>query len=133
MEHAYYGTNTFLRWYLCEYLEQTHIQNFVQHLVKSGVLRRKRVKKLFLSNYGKNPMHAILLCGHRKTITILKAKPEFPDLLNEHDSHKRTALHIAAINGDMVSVRILTKWYIISCCEAYYLCVYQFLFLVITN
>ena len=59
----------------------------------------------FCTSLGRNVTHAILLSGHEETISCLLNKK--PELLNECDPFKRTALHIAADEGDLQSVKIL--------------------------
>ena len=105
LEYAQYCTHTFVKWVLSDHLNQSTVPGFIDRLVESGVLFRERMQHTITTVYGRNAAHAILLCGHEQAIQCLVDK--CPDVLKECDSFKKTALHIAAEDGNITSVKIL--------------------------
>ena len=103
VEYSQFGTNNFLIWLLDMYSKKGQITTFVDRLVGGDVFNPEIND--FCTSLGRNVTHAILLSGHEETISCLLNKK--PELLNECDPFKRTALHIAADKGDLHSVKIL--------------------------
>ena len=102
-EYNLFGTHNFIRWLLNEHLRQHQIPAFVDHLLSTGVIFRN-----LEASFKGCPVHALLLCGHKETIHDLVQKK--PELLEKCDSFGRTALHVAAEEGDLISVKILLEW-----------------------
>ena len=103
VEYSQFGSNYFLKWLLDVYSEKSEIPAFVDRLLVGDVFNHEMNE--FCNKMGRNVTHAILLSGHGETISCLLNKK--PELLNECDPFKRTALHIAADKGDLQSVKIL--------------------------
>ena len=108
LEYAQFRTHRFVKWVLSEHLKQSDIPGFIDRLVESGVLFREEMQHTITTILGRNAAHAILLCGHEQAIHCLVEK--CPDVLKECDSFNKTALHIAAEDGNIASVKILLEW-----------------------
>ena len=108
VEYTLFGTHNFVRWLLNDHLTQSQMPAFINRLLQSGVLFGNAMKHIIMEVYGKSPAHAFLLCGHRQTIQCLVQRK--PELLEECDPFGRTALHLAAEEGDVHSVKILLDW-----------------------
>ena len=108
VEYTIFGTFNFIRWLLNNHLNEAKIPAFIDRLLETGVLFRDDMKHTLMEVYGRNPAHAFLLCGHEQTIKYLIQKK--PELLGECDPFERTALHLAAEEGDLDSVKILLNW-----------------------
>ena len=108
LEYGQFGTNTFLQWLLQEYQNRSEIPTFIDRFLCSNVLYREKMRHTITTLLGRNPAHTLLLCGNEEAITYLVKKNR--DVLGETDPFKRTALHLAAENGDTNSVEILLKW-----------------------
>ena len=105
-EYILFGTHNFVQWLFSNHLEESRIEGFIDRVLETRVLFRDMENDGSLES--KSPTHALLLCGHKKAINyLLQRKPE---LLHERDSFKRTALHIAAAEGDLESVKFLLNW-----------------------
>ena len=105
LEYAQFGSHNFIKWLLGEHL--THkIPAFVERLLNEKVFSNRETNH-FASILGRNVAHAFLLSSHEETIHCLLKKK--PDLLVEYDPLKKSALHLAAENGDRDSVRILLE------------------------
>ena len=59
----------------------------------------------------RSPAHAVLNSGNEEIIKLLvqSGKDDNLDLLAEQSSNGRTALHIAAENGDYISTKALLE------------------------
>lgn len=108
VEYSISGTNNFVRWLLNKCLNKSNIPAFIDRILKTGVLVRPEMKDYVLQTYGRSPVHAFLLSCHEQTIQYLVQKK--PELLEETDASKHTALHVAAEEGDLESVKILLEW-----------------------
>ena len=110
VEYLLFGSHRFLQWLLNDYLShsQKSVTEFIDHLLNEGVLFRDNMKHTFMEVYGRSPAHAFLLCRHKEAIDYLVQRRR--ELLEECDPFGRTALHLAAEEGDTESVRILLDW-----------------------
>ena len=108
LEYTQFSSHKFVQWLLREHLKRPEIPAFIDRLVKSGVLFREDMQHTVTTIMGKNAAHALLLCGHEEAIRCLVDK--CPQVLKEGDRFNRTALHRAAENGDIASVKILLEW-----------------------
>ena len=108
IEYAQFGTNKFVQWLLKEYQSRGEIQSFINRFLGSDVLYREEMRHTITTVFGRNPAHSLLLSENEEAITYLVEKNR--DILKECDQFKRTALHLAAQDGDATSVRILLDW-----------------------
>ena len=108
LEYGYLGTNMFIQCLLEEYQSQGDIPAFIDRFLGSTVLHRKEMRHTITTVFGRNPAHTFLLSGNEEAITYLVEKNR--DILKECDLFKRTALHLAARDGDATSVKILLDW-----------------------
>ena len=105
IEYSISGTNNFVRWLLDN---KSNIPAFIDRVLETGVLFRPEMKDYVLQTYGRSPVHAFLLSRHEETIQYLVQQK--PELLEETDASERTALHVAAEEGDLESIKILLEW-----------------------
>ena len=108
IEYVQFGTKTFIKWLLEDFLSSDQIPVFVDRLIDTGVMFRDEMRHIATNTYDKNASHTFLLSGHEEAIRRLVDKR--PDLLKEADNFGRTALHLAARDGDIASVTILLDW-----------------------
>ena len=108
VEYTLSGTFNFIRWLLENHLGQSKIPGFIDRLLETGVLFRDDMKRTVMEVYGRSPAHALLLCRHKQFVDYLVQRRR--ELLGECDPFGRTALHLAAEEGDLDSVRILLGW-----------------------
>ena len=105
VEYTLNGTHNLIKWLFNTHLSQSHIPAFIDRLLETGVLFRDNMKHTVMEVYGRNPAHAFLLCCHKQAIQYMVEKK--PGLLGECDPFGKTALHLAAEEGDLDSVKIL--------------------------
>ena len=116
LEYYLFGSHMFLKWLL-----ETHysdgFKSLVDHILDENALFEDTQKDSF-EFMGKNAVHAFLLCGHEDAIDYLVEENKKrhqqnaeanPDILKEVDEFQKTALHLAAEEGDIDSVKILLK------------------------
>ena len=108
LEYGLFGTNTFLQWLLRICQLRSEIPTFIDRFLCSNVLYREMMRHTITTVYGRNPAHTFLLSGNEEAITYLVEQKR--DVLEECDLFQRTALHLAAENGDTDGVEILLKW-----------------------
>lgn len=108
-EYIQFGSNHFLSWLLNEHLPHMEIPEFIRRLFENELFANRETNH-FASLLGRNSAHAFLLCGKRKAVECLLERQ--PDLLHQHDSFKKAALHIAAEKGDLETVNILLAKYV---------------------
>ena len=102
-EYALFGTINFLKLILNNYRNETQLTG--NRVLDTGILFGGPLECKFERVYGKNTVHAFLLSAHQEIITeLLGARP---DLLEKKDPFGRTALHLAAEEGDLESVKVL--------------------------
>ena len=111
-EYRDYGTNEFIRWAFKEYLPQ-HPEIDLKRIIQSIInMKEQDENSCFWQSVQRTPAHAILTSHHEETIKCLIqcAKDDFGlDLLAEQSCTGKTALHIAAENGDVESVHVLLQ------------------------
>ena len=112
-EYRDHGTNKFIRWAFNEYnpnLPEVDLRRIIQSLIN---MKKKDKKSCLWQSVRRTPAHAILICRHRRTVDRLVecGKEHFDglDLLAEQSCTDKTALHVAAENGDVKSVHILLQ------------------------
>ena len=101
VEYVHYPFNKFLKWLFKEHITSDEIPEFVRRIFPVKKATKHTARKV----YGKNPLHALLLCGNGEVVSALLAVQA--NILEEVDPFGKTALHIAAERGDIDSVRIL--------------------------
>ena len=110
-EYHFKGTNNYIRWLCKEYIPKHTREEFVNRVLKCITSMKKDEDFTTWEYEQRTPSHAILTSGHEETITLLvqKGKEQGENFLTETNSIGKTALHIAAENGDLESVQILLK------------------------
>ena len=101
VEYVHYPSNEFLKWLFKELVTGVSVPGFIKQIfpMKRGTTHTAR------KIYGKNPLHAFLLCGSGEVVDALLGLQ--PRILEEVDPFGKTALHIAAEKGDIESLKIL--------------------------
>ena len=112
-EYCFNGTNNYIRWLCKEHLPADKRSKFVDRVLRSIVSMKRNEQFTTWIYERKTPSHAILTCWHPETIALLvqKGKEQNEDLLSEKNSTGKTALHMAAEDGDLESVEILLQLY----------------------
>ena len=112
-EYRDYGTNKFICWAFNEYIPQHRgidLKRIIKCIIK---MKEKDTDFKWWPSVQRVPAHAILTSQHKETIEQLVeiAKDEFDrlKLLKEKSCTGKTALHVAAENGDVESVHILLQ------------------------
>ena len=112
LEFFEFGTNSYMSWLLHEYLLPDQISEFIERVLeKKDMIFSSYAKQEFKDGAGRHYAHAALTCGHAEM--IMRFIERFPtdgeghQMLTVKDSAERTALQIAAANGDLESVHIL--------------------------
>ncbi|CAI8010942.1 Ankyrin-1 [Geodia barretti] len=101
VEYVHYPSNEFLKWLFKELVTGVSVPGFIKQIfpMKRGTTHTAR------KIYGKNPLHAFLLCGSGEVVDALLGLQ--PRILKEVDPFGKTALHIAAEKGDIENLNIL--------------------------
>ena len=116
LEYLVFKTHNLLKWLLEEHYS-ANFKDFVHRLLDEGAFYKREQVHSF-QVLGKNATHAFLLCGHEEAIDCLveenkrrrQSQPDSnSDILKEVDAFQKTALHLAAEDGDITSVKILLK------------------------
>ena len=124
VEYHLFKTHNLLKWLLEEHMSND-IPGFIHHLLDEDVFFKQQ-------QFNNNPAHGFLLCGRKEDevgVASEVAEKAICCLVEEnirrqqHDPHNKcdilkdvvdeygkTALHIAAMEGDLSSVNILKKW-----------------------
>ena len=106
VEYGELGTNRFIKMLLKMYHEEGRLEDFIRCLLNPGIFSPE-LRHTVTVVYGRNAVHTFLLSGHEEAIrTLVRVKP---GVLEERDKLGRTALHVAAEQGDRQSVDILLK------------------------
>ena len=105
-EYWHHGTNYYIRWLCNEYVSNDKRRGFVDRVAKFIASMKQQTPKRW-EYKRRTPSHAMLTCGHQKTIKLLLRKDS--TLLSEKNSTGKTALHMAAEDGDLESVKILLE------------------------
>ena len=112
VEYLHFGTNNFFSWLFQEHLLTDEITTFIQQLLhaESNVLSEESI--MMFNDFYKHPAHALLTCGNEDVIRMLLdcfSGDSEMDLLSIKDPNGKTALQIAASQGDVASVKVLLK------------------------
>ena len=99
------GTNYYIRWLCKEYLSDDQRREFVNQVVECITSMNQRLERWIHKR--RIPSHAMLTCGHQETIKLLLQRDS--NLLKEKNSTGKTALYMAAEDGDLESVEILLE------------------------
>ncbi|KAK7846735.1 hypothetical protein CFP56_007567 [Quercus suber] len=62
-----------------------------------------------LDNKGRNALNAAVESGGWTAIGFFRKRPEFEDLINEKDEKENMPMHLAAINGDILTASQLAE------------------------
>ena len=120
VEYHLFKTHNILKWLLEEH-QRDDIPGFIDRLLDKEVFFKQRL----IDN--NNPAHGFLLCGRKlddEDVASEVAEKAICCLVEENkrlqhdqvilkdvvDGYGKTALHIAAVEGDLSSVNILKKW-----------------------
>ena len=113
LEYLVFKTHNLLKWLLEEHYS-ANFKDFVHRLLDEGAFYKPEQVHSF-NVVRKNATHAFLLCGHEEAIDCLveenkiRQQSQPDDILKEVDVFQKTALHLAAEDGDITSVKILLK------------------------
>lgn len=105
VEYLHFGTNKYFLWLFQDHLLTNEVTQFIKDFLpaKTDILSDECVK--MFSDYYKHPAHAILTCGNEE---VVKSFVEHNlTLLSIRDLNGKTALQIAAGQGDIASVKVL--------------------------
>ena len=107
VEYLHFGKNRFFSWLFQEHLLSDKIAEFVNQLLPElpNIFSEECVQ--LFSEYYKHPAHALLTCGNEKVVEMVLS--DSFSLLSVKDPTGKTALQIAAGQGDVVSVKLLLK------------------------
>lgn len=113
-EYFDHGTNKFIKWVFSDYLRDLQhskcdLREVANRIIKS-IHYMNAHNRRWLSQR-RSPAHAVLTSSNEEMIKLLvqSGKEENLDLLAEQSSNGRTALHIAAENGDDTSAKVLLQ------------------------
>ena len=114
IEFFEFGTNHYMSWLLHEHLPQGEVPGFIEKVLeKKAMIFSNYAKGEFKDEAGRHHVHAALTCGHevmiRKFIERFPTTDDGQPMLKVKDSSDRTALQVAAANGDLESVNTLLK------------------------
>ena len=107
VEYLHFGTNEFFSWLFQEHLLIDKIAKFVEQLLPElpNILSEECIQ--MFNDYYKHPAHALLTCRNEEVIkTVLE---DDIALLSVKDPNGKTALQIAAGQGDVLSIKLLLK------------------------
>lgn len=111
-----FGTNHFFSWLLHEYEQHSDTSKFIDTVLeKETIIFGEYAKKIFKEKAGRHHVHALLTCGHTEMIKKFVDRFKTTDgqvTLRVTDSAGRTALQIAATNGDLESFTTLLEMYV---------------------
>lgn len=103
-EYYEFGTNHYISWLLQEHLLSHEIPDFIEKVFEVKIFNDDAMD--MFSEVGRHPAHALLTCGHEEMIKKL-LQIHGDSMLTVTDTNGKTALQIAAGQGDLESVRIL--------------------------
>ena len=103
-EYYEFGTNKFITWLLHEHIREQDIPEFINKVLKIDVFNDSAIN--MFNDVGRCPAHAFLTCGHQELSEKFLEKHGY-EQLTKPDGSGRTALQIAAAQGDFDSVKTL--------------------------
>ena len=105
-EYYEFGTNSYVSWLLQEYLCSQEVPPFIDKVFEANIFNDDAME--MFTEVGRHPAHALLTCGHEDMIKkLIQIRGE--SILTVADPSGKTALQIAAGQGDLESVAILLK------------------------
>ena len=110
MEEYYeFGTNNYIKWLFQEHLHPSKVESFIWVTLELDIFNPTAIR--MFKQAGRHHAHALLTCGHEGMAKGLIKHPKHGgvNLLNEVDAANKTALQIAADEGDLESVKVLMK------------------------
>ena len=109
LEFFEFGTNHYISWLLHEHLPPHEISGFIEKVLeKEPMIFSDYARDEFKDGAGRHHVHALMTCGHKEMIKrFITRFKEKDDMLRVKDCADRTALQIAATNGDLESVDTL--------------------------
>ena len=112
-EYRDHGTNEFICWAFNEYIPK-HPEIDLKRIVQSIINMKKKNEQFCLwQSVRRSPTHALFTTHHEATIKRLVEcgidKFDGLNLLDEQSCTGKTALHVAAENNDVESVKILLQ------------------------
>lgn len=108
-EYYEFGTNQYLRWLLNQHTSLNELPQLITNILKLDIFNESA--KRISARVGRHLAHAFLICGHEK-MTRKFIEHRGVDMLNSKDATGKTALQIAAQMGDVESVSIILKLYV---------------------
>lgn len=107
VEYLHFGTNEFFSWLFQEHLLADDTAKFSKQLLPElpNIFSEECIQ--LFSEYYKHPAHALLTCGNEEVVEMVLN--DDISLLSVQDPSGKTALQIAAGQGDVVSVKLLLK------------------------
>ena len=116
-EYRDYGTNEFIHWAFTKFIPnhpEIDFEKCIKRIIQCIINMNKRDEvKEWWPSAQRSPAHAILTSQHEETIKrlvkIAKGAEFRLNLLEEKSCTGKTALHVAAENGDVDSVHILLR------------------------
>ena len=113
LEFYEFGTNHYFSWLLHEHIPHDGVSTFIDKVLeRKGIIFHEYARENFEKESGRHHVHAPLTCGHANMIRrFLECFPKTDgaDTLRVKDSAGRTALQIAAANGDLESFTTLLE------------------------
>ena len=108
VEYLHFGTNRYFSWLFQEHLQADEIDQFIKDLLplKPAILGRSCM--MMFGECYKHPVHAILTCGNEDVVESFLGSDKV-SLLSQMDPNGKTALQIAAEQGDVTTINILLK------------------------
>ena len=103
-EYYKFGTNKYISWLLHEHLSHAEIPKFIGNIMGVNIFN-ERAEQMF-KRVGRHAAHALLVCGHKQMSSAL-LKTHGDHLLTVQDGNGRTALLVAASQGDLDSVKVI--------------------------
>ena len=110
-EYCFNGSNRYIRWLCKDHIPNHKRKEFVDRVLKCITAMKNNPFFTTWIYEQRTPSHAILTSQHQETVALLvqKGKEQGEDFLAETNSIGKTALHMAAENGDEKSVKILLQ------------------------
>ena len=103
-EYYEFGTNHYISWLLQEHLLSHEIPDFIEKVFEVNIFNDDAME--MFTEVGRHPAHALLTCGHDGMVKKL-IQVHGNSMLTVTDANGKTALEIAASQGNLESVRIL--------------------------
>ena len=110
-EYCYIGTNNYIYWLFNEHIPSHERVEFVDRVLMC-ITSMKNHRQFTIWTYEqRTPSHGILTSRHQEAIALLveKGKQQGEEFLKETNSTGKTALHMAAKDGDLESVKFLLQ------------------------